>query len=118
LVPMPMIKTCHWSSVMLSMKNIFGIVPGARFGMAQVAIVTGEVVSPQTMSWLTRNLDEAVRQFHQAPLADEWAYLFLDGVSLPYPMGLLNDPAQTRKVFVEMVRHVREEWSEGILPRC
>jgi len=23
-----------------------------------------------------------VRQFHQAPLQDEWAYLFLDGVSL------------------------------------
>ena len=31
---------------------------------------------------LTRELDEAVRQFHQAPLQDEWAYLFLDGVSL------------------------------------
>src|SRR5215831_17573459 len=47
-----------------------------------VALVTGEVVSPQTVSRLTRELDEAVRQFHQAPLADEWAYLFLDGVSL------------------------------------
>ena len=47
-----------------------------------VAIVTGEVVSPQTVSRLTRDLDEAVRQFHQAPLQDEWAYLFLDGVSL------------------------------------
>lgn len=31
-----------------------------------VAIVTGEVVSPQTVSKLTRTLDEAVRQFHQA----------------------------------------------------
>jgi putative transposase len=47
-----------------------------------VAILTGEPVSPQTVSRLTRELDEAVRQFHQAPLADEWAYLFLDGVSL------------------------------------
>ena len=47
-----------------------------------VAIVSGEVVSPQTVSRLTRDLDEAVQQFHQAPLADEWAYLFLDGVSL------------------------------------
>jgi putative transposase len=54
-----------------------------------VAIVTGEVVSPQTVSRLTRELDEAVRQFHQAPLEDEWAYLFLDGVSLRVrrPMG-------------------------------
>ena len=47
-----------------------------------VATVTGETVSAQTVSQLTRDLDEAVRQFHRAPLEDEWAYLFLDGVSL------------------------------------
>lgn len=47
-----------------------------------VATLTGETVSPQTVSRLTRDLDEAVRRFHQAPLEDEWAYLFLDGVSL------------------------------------
>src|SRR5215470_10147778 len=47
-----------------------------------VAIVTGEAVSAQTVSKLTRDLDEAVQQFHQAPLKDEWAYLFLDGVNL------------------------------------
>jgi transposase-like protein len=47
-----------------------------------VSILTGEVVSPQTVSRLTRDLDEAVRQFHQAPLEDDWAYLFLVGVSL------------------------------------
>jgi transposase-like protein len=50
-----------------------------------VSILTGEVVSPQTVSRLTRELDEAVRQFHQAPLEDDWAYLFLDGVSLRVP---------------------------------
>jgi len=47
-----------------------------------VAIMTGEVVSAQTVSKLTRDLDEAVQQFHEARLADEWAYLFLDGVNL------------------------------------
>ncbi len=47
-----------------------------------VATITGEVVSAQTVSKLTRSLDEAVKRFHQMPLADEWAYLFLDGVSL------------------------------------
>jgi putative transposase len=47
-----------------------------------VAIVTGETVSAQTVSKLTRDLDEAVRQFHEAPLTDDWAYLFLDGVNL------------------------------------
>lgn len=47
-----------------------------------VATVSGEVVSPQTVSKLTRCLDEAVRLFHQARLEDDWVYLFLDGVSL------------------------------------
>jgi uncharacterized protein (DUF362 family) len=32
LVSMPKIKTHHWSGVTLAMKNIFGIVPGARYG--------------------------------------------------------------------------------------
>jgi transposase-like protein len=40
------------------------------------------VVSAQTVSRLIRDLDEAVSEFHRAPLADEWVYLFLDGVSL------------------------------------
>ena len=47
-----------------------------------VATITGEMVSAQTVSKLTRDLDEAVREFHQARLSDDWAYLFLDGVSL------------------------------------
>ena len=47
-----------------------------------VAIVTGKTVSAQTVSRLTRDLDEAVQQFHEAPLTDDWAYLFLDGVNL------------------------------------
>lgn len=45
-----------------------------------VATLTGERVSAQTVSCLTRVLDEAVRAFHQAPLDDDWAYLILDGV--------------------------------------
>ena len=32
LVSMPKIKTHHWSGVTLSMKNLFGVVPGARYG--------------------------------------------------------------------------------------
>lgn len=47
-----------------------------------VAMITGEPISAQTVSRLTRELDGAVRDFHSAPLKDEWAYLFLDGVSL------------------------------------
>ena len=47
-----------------------------------VATLTGETVSAQTVSNLTRDLDHAVKEFHEAPLKDEWAYLFLDGVNL------------------------------------
>jgi uncharacterized protein (DUF362 family) len=32
LVSMPKIKTHHWSGVTLSMKNMFGVVPGSRYG--------------------------------------------------------------------------------------
>jgi len=32
LVSMPKIKVHHWSGVTLSMKNLFGVVPGARYG--------------------------------------------------------------------------------------
>ena len=47
-----------------------------------VALLTDEPVSAQTVSKLTRCLDEQVRRFHMAALEDEWAYLFLDGIWL------------------------------------
>jgi len=47
-----------------------------------VGIVTGEVVSAQTVSKVARSLDRLVKAFQQARLKDEWVYLFLDGVSL------------------------------------
>jgi transposase-like protein len=46
------------------------------------AVVTGEAVSAQTVSQLTRVLDQAVEAFHHRSLGDDWAYLFLDGVWL------------------------------------
>lgn len=47
-----------------------------------VAVLTGESVSAQTVSKLTRVLDQAVQAFHHRPLGDDWAYLVLDGVWL------------------------------------
>ena len=47
-----------------------------------LASVTGEPVSAQTVSTVRKSLDRQVRRFQEAPLQDEWAYLFLDGVSL------------------------------------
>jgi len=45
-----------------------------------VALLTDEPVSAQTVSRLTRVLDQAVEKFHGAPLEDDWTYLLLDGV--------------------------------------
>jgi putative transposase len=47
-----------------------------------VSLLTGESVSAQTVSRLTRVLDEQVAKFHHAPLGDAWSYLLLDGVWL------------------------------------
>jgi len=47
-----------------------------------VAVLTGEPVSAQTVSRLTRVLDQAVRAYQQRRLGDDWAYLVLDGVWL------------------------------------
>jgi putative transposase len=67
-----------------------------------VATLTGETVSPQTVSKLTRDLDEAVRQFHQARLSDDYAYLFLDGVSLR-----VRRPAGRKRVHMLVAYGVR-----------
>lgn len=75
-----------------------------------VAILTGEVVSPQTVSRLTRELDAAVRQFHEAPLADEWAYLFLDGVSLR-----VRRPWGRKRVQMLVAYGVRRDGSRQLL---
>jgi len=45
-----------------------------------VATLTGELVSAQRVSKLTRQLDEDVA-FHLAAWPDVWAYLFLNSVS-------------------------------------
>jgi transposase-like protein len=75
-----------------------------------VATLTGEVVSAQTVSNLIRDLDEAVRQFHQAPLSDDWAYLFLDGVSLR-----VRRPAGRQRVQMLVAYGVRRDGSRQLL---
>jgi putative transposase len=42
----------------------------------------GTPVSAQTVSRVARSLDREVERFHEAPLADDLQYLFLDGVSM------------------------------------
>ena len=75
-----------------------------------VAILTGEVVSPTTVSKLTRDLDEAVRQFHEARLSDDYAYLFLDGVSLR-----VRRPAGRKRVQMLVAYGVRRDGTRHLL---
>jgi len=51
-------------------------------------------VSAQTVSKLTRDLDEAVREFHQARWSDDYVYLFLGGVSLRVRLPPGRKPVQ------------------------
>ena len=75
-----------------------------------VATITGETVSPQTVSNLTRDLDEAVRQFHQARLNDDYAYLFLDGVSLR-----MRRPAGRKRAHMLVAYGVRRDGTRHLL---
>src|SRR2546426_2940012 len=75
-----------------------------------VATLTGETVSAQTVSKLTRDLDQAVRQFHAAPLADDYAYLFLDGVSLR-----VRRPAGRKRVQMLVAYGVRCDGTRHLL---
>jgi putative transposase len=75
-----------------------------------VATITGETVSAQTVSKLTRDLDEAVRQFHQARLNDDYVYLFLDGVSLR-----VRRPAGRKRVQMLVAYGIRRDGSRHLL---
>jgi putative transposase len=75
-----------------------------------VATLTEEVVSPQTVSKLTRSLDRVVKQFHEAPLQDEWSYLFLDGVSLR-----VRRPSGRQRVQMLVAYGVRADGSRQLL---
>jgi putative transposase len=75
-----------------------------------VATITGETVSAQTVSKLTRDLDEAVRQFHQARLGDNYVYLFLDGVSLR-----VRRPTGRKRVQMLVAYGVRQDGSRHLL---
>ncbi|MBI3934359.1 MAG: transposase [Acidobacteria bacterium] len=70
-----------------------------------VGIVTGESVSAQTVSTLTKSLDRLVRRFHEAPLKDAWAYLFLDGVSLRAKRHQYVVSRPTGRKRVQMLEH-------------
>lgn len=75
-----------------------------------LALLTEEPVSAQTVSQVTRDLDQAVRAFHQAPLGDDWRYLFLDGVSLR-----VRRPSGRKRVQLLVAYGVRADGTRQLL---
>jgi putative transposase len=75
-----------------------------------VSILTQEAVSATTVSKLIRDLDQAVREFHQARLSDAYAYLFLDGVSLR-----MRRPVGRKRVHMLVAYGVRGDGSRHLL---
>lgn len=75
-----------------------------------VAIVTGDAVSAQTVSMLTRHLDRLMKAFREAKLKDEGAYLFLDGVSLR-----VRRPGGRKRVQMLVAYGIRRDGSRQLL---
>jgi len=47
-----------------------------------LALILGQAPPPQTISRVSRTLDEEGHRFHRRPLADVYCYLILDGITL------------------------------------
>jgi len=75
-----------------------------------LGVITGEVVSAQTVSKITQSLDGMVKKFHESDLKDEWDYLFLDGVSLR-----VRRPSGRKRVQLLVAYGVRGDGSRQLL---
>lgn len=75
-----------------------------------IATLSEEPLSAETVSRLTRDLDSAVKEFHEARISDDWAYLFLDGVSLR-----VRRPSGRKRVQLLVALGVRADGSRQLL---
>lgn len=75
-----------------------------------LGVITGEVVSAQTVSKITQSLDKMVETFHQARLSDDWVYLFLDGISLR-----VRRPSGRKRVQMLVAYGVRADGTRQLL---
>jgi putative transposase len=75
-----------------------------------IGVITGEVVSAQTVSKVTQSLDRMVKAFHESRLKDEWTYLFLDGVSLR-----VRRPSGRKRVQLLVAYGVRADGNRQLL---
>lgn len=65
-----------------ALKQVFLLGVSTRQSGQALATLVGEAVSAATVSTVAKALDASVLAFHRRPLADQYRYLFLDGVSV------------------------------------
>lgn len=53
IVSMPKVKTLHWAGVTLSMKNLFGVAPGAGYGWRKTCCIGKALIEA---SWISMPL--------------------------------------------------------------
>jgi putative transposase len=75
-----------------------------------VSLLTDEVVSAQTVSRVARQLDDLVKEFHEAALEDDYRYLFLDGVSLR-----MRGPDKRKRVHMLVCYGVKKDGSRRLI---
>jgi transposase-like protein len=70
-----------------TLKRIFLYGASTRLTGEALQPLIGETVSAQTISNITKSLDDEVRKFHTRILEDTYLYLFLDGIVLKVKTG-------------------------------
>ena len=92
------------------MRKVTPITEQYQHFLAEMRESFWEDIYGQTRQAWKQFLDRVVRQFKQAPLQDEWAYLFLDGVSLR-----VRRPAGRKRVQMLVAYGVRADGSRQLI---
>ncbi len=75
--------------------------------------ILGEVISPQTVSRIAKQLDEAVISYHKRPLSDRYKALIIDGVVMKQKTGA---GSQNRIILVAL--GIRDDNRKEVIDFC
>jgi putative transposase len=73
----------------------------------------GERVSASYVSKVTQALDEQVKAYHNSPIEDDFAFLFLDGISIRVKMGL-----EVKRRLVLVAYGIRKDGGRKLISFC
>lgn len=75
--------------------------------------ILGEVISPQTVSRISKQLDDAVISYHKRPLSDRYKVLIIDGVVMKQKTG-----AGSQKRIVLVALGIRYDNKKEVIDFC